>query len=116
MVRGPPSAGGLHGDQQVPGQAVCSPAGEDAHGEQVTPKCSACQCVAWGMQLGTVHVVSGGPARLSGAGFHLRDLGLLGQTSSQLRRLSLGKKAFVKTWLPKASVMGFASLFPYCLQ
>lgn len=68
MVRGPSSVRGLHGDQQVPGQAVCSPAGEDALGEQATLKYSDCWCIAWDMQLGSMDVVSGGPAGLSGAG------------------------------------------------
>lgn len=37
-------------------------------GEQVTLKRSDCQCMAWNVQLSSVHVVSGGPAGLSGAG------------------------------------------------
>lgn len=67
MVRGPPSARGLHSDQQVPGQAVRSPAGEDALGEQVTLKHSDCQGMAWDMQLSSMNVVLGSPAELGGA-------------------------------------------------
>lgn len=110
MVRGPPSARGLHSDQQVPGQAVYSPAGEDALGEQVTLKHSDCQCMAWDMQLSNMDVVSWSPAQLCGA--ELSPC-LLGSFIFPAEDPQSGQKVFVKTWLSKNSAVVFASV---CLQ
>lgn len=107
MVRGSPGARGLHRDQQVPGQAVCSPAGEGALQEQVTLKSSDCQSMAWDMQLSSVDVASGSPAELRGA--ELSPC-LLGSFIFPAEDPQSGKKGFVKTWLVKNSAMVFASV------
>lgn len=104
MVRGPPSARGLHSDQQVPGQVVCSPAGEDALAEQVTLKCSDWQCMAWDMQLGSMDVISQTPAHLCGA--ELSPC-LLGSFIFPAEDPQSGTKMFVKTWLSKNSTVVF---------